>query len=144
MAKIDAKKPPMDPEQYKGLLKEVELTAIVLDACSTKTNRNNIGSNMRLDINHKAKHQIIKTNEGVIFSSYDLTATKSTKKDFALKLQCVYRVQLISEKPLSDDFMEIFAKVNTQMNTWPYFREFTQSMVQRAGFPPLTLPLLKR
>ena len=144
MAKIEVEKPPMDPEEYKGFLKEVELTAIVLDACSTKTNRDNIGSKMRLDINHKAKYQTITTNKGVIFSSYDLTATKSTKKDFALKLKCVYRVQLISEKPLSDDFMEIFTKVNTQMNTWPYFREFAQSMVQRAGFPPLTLPLLKR
>ncbi|MCP4577474.1 MAG: hypothetical protein GY846_14460 [Deltaproteobacteria bacterium] len=144
MAKIEVKKPPMDPEEYKAFLKEVELSAIVLDACSTKTNRNNIGSNMRLDIIHKANYKISKKNEGVISSSYDLTVTKSTKKDFALKLKCVYQVQLISEKPLLDDFMEIFTKVNTQMNTWPYFREFAQSMFQRAGFPALTLPLLKR
>ena len=80
MAKTEVKKPPMDPEEYKGFLKEVELAAIVLDACSTKTNRDNIGSNMRLDITHKADYNISKENEGVIFSSYDLTATKSTKR----------------------------------------------------------------
>ena len=144
MAKMDVKKPPMHPEEYKTSLKEVELKAIILDACSIKTNRDNIGSNMKLDIIHKANYKINKKNKGIISSSYDLTVTKSTKKDFALKLKCVYQVQLISEKPLLDDFMEIFTKVNTQMNTWPYFREFAQSMFQRAGFPPLTLPLLKR
>ena len=134
----------MDPAEYREFLKQVELEAIVLDSCSVKTNRNNIGSTMKLDIRHKVAYKIEKETSAVITSSYSLTATKTTKKDFALKAACVYRVVLSSERPITDAFMEIFTKINIQMNTWPYFREFVQSMIQRVGFPPLTLPLLKQ
>jgi len=141
-----AKKPMkhrMEPAEYRDFLRQVELETMVLDSCSVKTNRDNIGSDMKLDIRHKVDYAIEEETSAVINVSYDLTATKSTKKDFALKLGCVYRVMLSSERPITDDFMEIFINVNIQMNTWPYFREFVQSMLQRIGYPPLTLPLLK-
>jgi len=137
-------KQPMEPAAYREFLNQVELEAILLDTCTFKTNRDKIGSNLKLDIKHNATYTIDEENVASIRSSYDLTATKTTKKDFALKAACVYRVMLSSERPLTDDFLEIFTRVNIQMNTWPYFREFIQSMFQRAGFPPLTLPLLRR
>ncbi|VTR68335.1 hypothetical protein DESC_700091 [Desulfosarcina cetonica] len=134
----------MEPAAYREFLNQVELEAILLDTCTLKTNRDKLGSNMKLDIKHDATYTIDEDNVASIISSYDLTATKTTKRDFALKAVCAYRVILSSERPLSDDFLEIFIRVNIQMNTWPYFREFIQSMIQRAGFPPLTLPLFKR
>jgi hypothetical protein len=133
----------MEPAEYREFLRQVELQSIVLDTCSVKTNRGNIGSNMKLDIQHKVGYALKEETLSVISSSYDFSATKSSKKDFALKVMCVYRVELTSGKPITDDFMEIFAKINVQTNTWPYFREFMQSMLQRIGYPPLTLPFLK-
>lgn len=134
----------MDPVKYREFLKNVELNTIILDSCMIKTNRNKISSNMKLDIQHKVDYTIEEKNSAVILSSYDLVATKSTKKDFALKVACVYRVLFSSKQPITDEFMEIFTNINIQMNTWPYFREFIQSMIQRVGFPPLTLPLWKQ
>jgi preprotein translocase subunit SecB len=58
-------------------------------------------------------------------------------------MNCVYRVMLKSERPITEDFMQIFLNVNIHMNTWPYFREFAQSMLNRIGYPPLTLPFFK-
>lgn len=134
----------MRPDEYREFLRQVELKTIVLDNCSVKTNRDNIGKNMKLDIQRKSNYTIEEETSAVVTLNYDLTATKTTKKDFALKVACVYRIVLLSKRPITDAFMEIYTKINIQMNTWPYFREFVQSMIQRVQFPPLTLPLLKQ
>jgi preprotein translocase subunit SecB len=135
----------MDPAEYRKLLKQVELKSIVLDSCSVKTNRDKIAGNMKLDIRNKVDHLLEDENTSAIITiEYDVTATKTTKKDFALKMSCVYRVMLKSESPITEGFMEIFLNVNIHMNTWPYFREFVQSMLNRIGYPPLTLPFFKR
>lgn len=134
----------MEPAEYREFLGKVELQVIVLDSCSVKTNRDNLGGDMKLFINHNVKYTIEEDTSAFISSSYDLIATQSTKKDFAMKAACNYRVVLSSEVPLKKDFLEIYTKLNVQMNTWPYFREFVQSMIQRIGFPPLTLPFLKQ
>ena len=133
----------MDPSAYREFLEQIELETIVLDSCSIKTNRDKIGSNMKLDIRYKVDYTIAEETSAVINLSYNFTATKKIKKDFALKVACVYRMVLSSERPITDEFMEIFTSINARMNTWPYFREFVQNMIQRVGFPPLTLPLLK-
>jgi hypothetical protein len=133
----------MEPSEYREFLRQIELQSILLDTCSVKTNRDNVGSNMKLDIRHKAGYILKDETLSIISSSYDFSVTKSSKKDFSLKIMCVFLVELLSGKPIPDDFMEIFAKVNVQSNTWPYFREFIQGMLQRIGYPPLTLPLLK-
>ncbi|MBN1931452.1 MAG: hypothetical protein JW786_07580 [Desulfobacterales bacterium] len=133
----------MAPDEYWKFLQQVELQSIVLDSCSVKTHRDKISGSMKLDIQKKVGYVIEKETSAVITAQYDLIATPSIKKDFALKLGCVYRVMMTSERLITDDFMEIFINVNIQTNTWPYFREFVQSMLQRIGYPPLTLPFFK-
>ncbi len=134
----------MSSQDYREFLKHVELKSINLDSCNVKTKRENIGPSMMLDIRHDARFSIEEEKSGLILSTYKLTATKKAKKDYALKVDCVYRVLLMSEEPLTEDFLQIFLDVNVQMNTWPFYRELVQNMVYRVGFPQLTLPLLKR
>ena len=133
----------MEPIEYRKLLQQVELQSIVLDSCSVKTNRDRLAGNMKLDIRNKMEYAIEEELSAIVTAKYDLTATKSTKKDFALKLGCIYRVTLTSEKPIIGEFMDIFINVNIHTNTWPYFREFVQSTLQRIGYPPFTLPFFK-
>jgi len=139
------KAPRIAPDEYRKALQKTELESIMLDSCSVKTNRDKISANMKLDIRHKATYSIQEKTSAVITSSYNLVvATTTTRKDFALKIAGKYSLLLTSEEAISEDFIEVFVKINVQMNTWPYFRELVQNMVQRAGLPPLTLPLLKR
>ena len=98
---------------------------------------------MKLEIDHKTSYDIEDENNAVVISNYELVATKSTKKEFAVKISCTYRLKLSSETVIPKEFMDIYTELNLQMNTWPYFREFVQSMIQKAGFPPLTLPFFK-
>ncbi|MFW6333448.1 MAG: hypothetical protein ACOC23_09145 [Thermodesulfobacteriota bacterium] len=135
--------PSMAPEEYREFLRQVDLESIVLDSCSVKTDRQNIGSNMKLDVRPKVTYVIEEETSATISVSYELLVTQTTRKEYSLKLECVYQVALSSKLPMTDSFMEIYTRVNIQMNMWPYFREFVQNMLQRVGFPPLTLPLLK-
>ena len=102
----------MDPIKYREFLKNIELNTIILDSCTIKTNRNKISSNMKLDIQHKVDYTIEEKNSAVILSSYDLVATKSTKKEFALKVACVYRVLFSSKQPITEEFMEIYSRAD--------------------------------
>ena len=136
-------KPKIPPDEYRRLLDQVDLQSIVLETCSMKTRREKLASNMRLDVRHKTSYHIEDDNRATVISDYEIVATKTTKKEFAVKIGCAYRVVLISESPFSEEFMDIYTQVNLQVNTWPYFREFVQSMLQKAGLPPLTLPFLK-
>lgn len=44
------------------------------------------GSDMKLDIKHSATYTIDEENVASIVSNYDLTATKTTKRDFGFKI----------------------------------------------------------
>ncbi|MEA2039335.1 MAG: hypothetical protein U9N82_05840 [Thermodesulfobacteriota bacterium] len=136
-------KPKISPDEYRKILEQVGLKSIFMDACFMKIRREKLGSNMRLDVRHKPSYQIEDGNRATVISDYEIIATKTTKKEFAVKIGGAYHVVLTSESPFSGEFMDIYSQSNLQMNTWPYFREFVQSMIQKAGLPPLTLPFLK-
>lgn len=57
------------------------------------------------------------------------------------------RIEAIYTVPAGSSFtpyqLRSFAKANGMLNVWPYWRDFVQSSVQRAGLPPLTLPLFR-
>lgn len=136
-------KPRIPPDEYRRLLDQVDLESIVMETCSMKTRREKLSSNMRLDIRHKPSYHIEDDNRATVISDYEIVATKTTKKEFIVKIGATYRVVLVSESPFSENFLDIYIQGNLQVNTWPYFREFVQSMFQKAGLPPLTLPFLK-
>ncbi|RLA92933.1 MAG: hypothetical protein DRG83_21730 [Deltaproteobacteria bacterium] len=115
---------------------------MVLDSCSVKTNRRKLANSVNIDVRHRASYLITNETSAAVGSVYDLVVFETTKKDFVLKLSCTYTILFTSEEPITSDFMDIFVDINVEMTTWPYFREFVQNMVQRAGLPPLTLPLI--
>jgi hypothetical protein len=43
-------------------------------------------------------------------------------------------------EPLADEDIEAFANVNTQLNVYPFWREFVHSALGRAGVSPFLLP----
>ena len=133
----------MSPAEYREFLALVQIASIDMDSCSVRTRRENAGDNMNVDVVHKTAYLIEEEIHAEILSKYDLTITRTTKKDYALKIKCEYRVVLFAEKAFSEAFLDIFTDINIQPATWPYFREFAQNMIMRTGFPPFTLPLLK-
>lgn len=134
----------LEPRDYKRILDKVHLESIGLDSCSSKVNHDNLDRDLRIIVDDSISHQLLDEDKVNFSHKYTLVATKKSKRDFALKISCTFSVRFSSEEPLSNEFLDIFSDVNIPVNTWPYFREFIQSMAQRMCLPPIMLPLLKR
>lgn len=139
----EADTPKISPAEYKEILQKVDLESIALEECSVKVKRKNIRNSMQLAIKSSANHIFLEAGKIEFTHEYELISFADKKKEYAMKINCSYKILLTSEADIHEDFPKIFAKVNLSINTWPYFREFVQNMVQRINFPPLTLPLLK-
>jgi len=135
----------LTPQEYRSQLKQVQLDEIMLEECSAKIRRDRLEKSLEIQIDQKVTHVCLSNTRVVVNHSYKLTASgHGAKKDFALKVTCSFGLKYSSEAGISEDFMEIFKVRNIPLNTWPYFREFIQSITQRMNIPPLTLPLLKQ
>ena len=75
----------------------------------------------------------------------DLALRGFKKEDVVLDVNA--RIEAVYSIPADATFspyqMKCFAKANGMLNVWPYWRDFVQSTVQRAGLPALTLPLFR-
>ena len=129
-------------EQYLQAFKKISIDDIVLNSCSVKTNRRKLANTVNIDVRHRASYVITNETSAAVGSVYDLVVFKTKKRNFILKISCSYTILLTSEEPITYDFMDAFVELDLEATTWPYFREFVQNMVQRAGLPPLTLPLI--
>ncbi len=134
----------LTPQEYRAALKEVQLDEIMLEECTVRLRRERLDKALEITIVEKTSHEIQGDNVVSVNHAYMLTASSGAKKDFALRLTCTFGLKYSSKTTLTEDFMEIFQDQNILLNTWPYFREFVQSMTQRMNIPPLTLPLLKK
>lgn len=135
------------PKEYNEQLSYIDLDQIILNDGSVKVKRENfdLGPNTKLDVQEKTNYDNEKLDGETItlHQTYTLTCFKKQKKNFGFKVICKFEIILSQEKPLSADFWDIYINRNLRVNTWPYFREFVQSMTQRVNLPPLTLPLFK-
>jgi len=75
---------------------------------------------------------------------FTLKVRAKGKKQILGSVKCVVVVLYSSKSVQMDDALfEIFKQGTLLLNTWPFIREFTHSCTQRAGLPPLVLPLTK-
>lgn len=133
----------LSPQDYRAMLKQVQLEEIALEECSAKVRRDRLDKSVGIVVKDKISSELQGENIVRIEHSYELVASPGAKKDFALKIVCVFRLRYSSKVALTEDFLEIFRKRNVSLNTWPYLRELVQGITQRMNIPPLTLPLLK-
>lgn len=85
------------------------------------------------------------TVEGSLCVVLDLVLRGYKDEDVLLEVSA--RIEAAYTIPPSSSFtpyqLKCFAKANGMLNVWPYWRDFVQSSVQRAGLPALALPLFR-
>ena len=106
----------LSPEEYKVYLKETELESIVLLSCSAKIRKEYFADSMKHIVSDKVKYEIDNSNNAKLLHEYQFIITKSTKRDFAVKIICEFEVLLISDSTISKDFLDIFSKVLLFLN----------------------------
>jgi preprotein translocase subunit SecB len=83
----------------------------------------------------------ISTERAVVEVSY--TIKGKLKRTNIFSLAATYVVVFDTLKEIPKEFFETYNQVSLPLQTFPYLRELTNSVVSRMGFPPLVLPLRK-
>lgn len=60
------------------------------------------------------------------------------------EIEVTFALDFASRESMTDEIFTWFGEVNLPVNTWPYLREFVSTALGRMGWPPFTLPALKR
>lgn len=88
--------------------------------------------------------------ENVLFVDIEfgvaLNAKSADGPSFEIKASYLTTYRLTTNPPpeeLMEFFFGSFAKANTLLNVWPYWREFASSCNSRMGLPQWNLPVLK-
>lgn len=132
----------VSPQEYLQILKGLNLDHLSLEECTAKVRKEKWGTELPYSWKDQARYELVSPSIVNITHHYELIATASSKRDFALRILCVFSLSYSAKQALTEDFMDIFIKRNVPLNTWPYFRELVQNMTQRMNVPPLVLPLL--
>ncbi len=138
------KKPNISPEEYSDILSSIELSQIELNDCSVKRHEvKSKGGTIDLDVSMKLGCDQ-NASEVYFLATYKLEGVKRTDAEaeqvFTITVSFLLSYMKNKDVEISKDFVNIFKDNSIELVSWPYFREFVQSMTSRMGFPPLTLP----
>lgn len=137
------KKKKIDPKKYADILSKTQLVEIYLDSCSVSHMREEIQTEKKIKIEIKDKASFKIVEDGFkAFHVYEAKAVSSNPEVLKplMNINVVFCLVFRSHGDIGKDFFEVFKVVNLPLNSWPYLREFVQSMIQRMNLPHLTLP----
>lgn len=138
------KKPIISPEEYKKILKGLDLISISLKESKAFINTDiNPPIELSIQIKDEASYKIKDDGFVFIFQKYKIDARKPESKTRFIQIEVVFLVKVHSEDKFTDDFFDIYKNVSLHLNTWPYLREFVNQTTSRMNIPPLTLPFYK-
>ncbi len=139
-----ANKKTISPEEYRGILKSIDLNKIIVTSCSCNLDRAKMSPEMVIDLNDVASFRKLKKESVEVIHKYILEAKSQSKKEIFLTIKCDYILEYTAKKEITREFFDIYKKTSLLLNSWPFFREFVNNITSRMYIPPLTLPLLKR
>lgn len=138
------KKPIISPEEYKKILRGLDLISISLKESKAFINTDiNPPIELSIQIKDEASYKIKDDGFVFIFQKYKIDARKPESKTRFIQIEVVFLVKVHSEDKFTDDFFDIYKNVSLHLNTWPYLREFVNQTTSRMNIPPLTLPFYK-
>ena len=137
--------PKLSPEKYAEILRGTELQEIFLESCSASVNREMMFGKAGIQVSIRERASYDREDDLVkIKHSFNLTCTHpEIEKGPLIKISATFCLLYTSVPDFDEDFFDVFKKMTLPVVSWPYFREFVQSMTQRMSIPPLTLPLIK-
>lgn len=149
MSKKSANTPfALDPDEYGKFIEGLELIQVRLVRLNVESAASfpikPSGTSVELEVAEEASYTPV--DEGFeVFHRYLLLAKDAQQPSELLgRIEAEFGLRFKSVQPISQPYFEIFRHFNLPVNTWPYWRELVQSMTARMGWPPITLPLLKR
>jgi len=130
--------------RYQAMMREIELKTVrFIDASVTRDPDLEIGSSS-INVEKKTEYAINDDDKKLFrFNEHiDLKAVLEDSEKEIFTLSGSLLLYYHSPIEVDSEILEMFASRNLSIHSWPYLREFTQSMSARMGLPPILLPLL--
>ena len=131
----------ISPKDYNMMIRHLDLQDVYLKETKSTLHSRELLKKARLDFDEKPSVVSYKDGEAKIEVDYALKAKCGKKKIFTISAKYIVVFQLDKEPP--DGFFELYNRLSLPVQTFPYFREFANSIVSRMGLPPLILGLRK-
>ena len=101
-----------------------------------------------VSLNVKAKHIEASSGQLLVEVSFRLTGSRKddqSKHRTIFCVECTFEAsyQLRPEFTPTAEQINAFKDGNAIFNCWPYCRQYVHETIQRMGYPPLLLPLLR-
>lgn len=134
----------LSPEEYREILNGISLESIGLKQSKTFINTDVKPPNeIKININDSSEFKLEADNLVSIFQTYEIDARPPKSKSRYLHLKVTFIVKILSEKPFTEDFFNIYKEISLHLNSWPYLREYINQVSSRMNITPLTLPFFK-
>jgi preprotein translocase subunit SecB len=140
-----AANPGPEKERYLQFIKGLEIKNLILKSCKAEliADRVDFTKDGAFNVHDECSYKMRDDNTCVVTLEYQLAAAYAGQKEKVLSVEATYEVTYKVSVPMTDEMFGVFSKTSLPLNTWPYFREFANSILTRMGLPGLTLPVLK-
>ncbi len=132
-----------DTKVYMKILVGLQLKSLSVQKGKFSSSKENFIPNSEVDIRDTAQFKIESKNSIKMIHNYKLKIENSKSKKNILQIDLAFELVFSSKETFTQEFFDVYKEDSLPLNTWPYFREFVSSIIQRMNFPPLTLPLFK-
>jgi len=140
----EKEKEPLSKSEYRKILSGLKLKDIYFLEGKFSLKRKELSPNLIVKISENASFEIISGTSVELIHNYKLGVTNKENRKKSINIECSICSVLLSKEKFSDEFFEIYKKINLPIHTWPFFREYVFNVTSRMNIPPLSLPLLKK
>lgn len=127
-------------DKYTEFIKQLDIKNIrLVDLKLTKVDLDYTPELSGVNWKASARYENIKDKIN-IFHTYGVKISEKASDQLKAQLSMTFCVTYSSNIQMNDEIFKLFIKRNLPINTWPYFRELTQSITLRIGWPAFIAP----
>ncbi len=142
-AVLEAPPLPVTPAQYADFVRQIELTDIWLARCSVE---NHYGpgapAEAKLQISSHDTFEI-QPDGFDAYVEYRVAILDVPSSDMLGVVLVEFGTHFLSPRTMTPELFAVFSRANLPVNTWPYLREFVQTITARMNWQAVTLPAYK-
>ena len=131
------------PEEYNHFVAAVELRYLRLAHCEIDARARYDGNQLSPLVTEGNVHYTGNQGGFIVFHELIFDAKPTSGVGSHARVRATFEVEYASPTPMTDRVFAVFRANNLPVNVWPFFREFVNTALGRAAWPPYLLPTLK-
>lgn len=130
----------VSPDVYNAFIRGVNLLSIRLAGAEVRAQSTPERKQLLPKVDRKSR--FVNGDQHVqVTHELTFTARYEGEEEPAVFIRADFEVRYSTATRMTPQIFAEFRKRNLPLNTWPYFREFVQATLARAGWPVFTLPV---